>query len=182
MSTVLVPLAEGFEEIEAITIIDLLRRADIEVVTASLAGTTVTGSHGIPAIADTTLDEALKNDYDMVVLPGGLPGSDHLDRDQRVHAVLHKMVDSGKFAGAICAAPKVFASAGLLNGKKATSYPGVVDKMHLPNVTYTGAPVQFDGKIITGRGPGTAMDFGLALIEALEGKQKRDAVEKALVR
>lgn len=182
MSKVLVPLAEGFEEIEAITIIDLLRRADITVVTASLQSMTVTGSHGIATTADTTLDEALKDDYDMVVLPGGMPGAEHLDQDKRIHAVLHKMVDSGKFAGAICAAPKVLANAGILNGKKATSYPGFVDKMNLPDVTYTGAPVQHDGKIITGRGPGTAMDFALALVEALQGKEKRNSVEKALVR
>lgn len=182
MKKVLVPLADGFEEIEAITIIDLLRRADVDVVTASLNAKTVTGSHGIVTQADKSLDEALNDDYDMVVLPGGMPGSDNLDKDKRVHTLLRKMVDSGKFAGAICAAPKVLANAGLLNGRKATSYPGFVDKMHLPDVTYTGAPVQRDGKIITGRGPGTAMDFALALVEALEGKEKRDAVEKALVR
>lgn len=182
MKKVLVPLAEGFEEIEAITIIDLLRRAELDVVTASLGGKDVRAAHGVTVQADKTLDEALKDDYDMVVLPGGMPGADYLDKDQRIHAVLHKMVDSGKFAGAICAAPKVLANAGLLKGKKATSYPGFVDKMGLPDVTYTGAPVQCDGKIITGRGPGTAMDFALTLVEALEGKDKRQSVEKALVR
>ena len=182
MKKVLVPLAEGFEEIEAITVIDLLRRADLDVVTASLGAKDVKAAHGVTVHADTTLDEALKDDYDMVVLPGGMPGAQHLDDDKRVHAVLHKMVESGKFAGAICAAPKVLANAGLLKGKRATSYPGFVDKMGLPDVTYTGAPVQCDGKIITGRGPGTAMDFALALVEALEGKDKRQSVEKALVR
>ncbi len=182
MSTVLVPLAEGFEEIEAITIIDMLRRADIDVVTASLNSKAVKGAHGIITNTDKTLDEALEGDYDMVVLPGGMPGAENLDQDKRVHALLHKMVDSGKFAGAICAAPKVLANAGLLKGKNATSYPGFVDKMNLPDVTYTGAPVQCDGKIITGRGPGTAMDFALQLVEVLQGKDKRNSVEKALVR
>lgn len=182
MKKVLVPLAEGFEEIEAITIIDLLRRADVDVVTASLNGVNVKAAHGITVQADKTLDDALNDDYDMVVLPGGMPGSENLDRDKRVHAILHKMVDSGKYAGAICAAPKVLANAGILKGKKATSYPGFVDKMGLPDVTYTGAPVQCDGKIITGRGPGTALDFALTLVEALEGKEKRQSVEKALVR
>ncbi|NUM56264.1 MAG: DJ-1/PfpI family protein [Candidatus Hydrogenedentes bacterium] len=182
MKKVLVPLAEGFEEIEAITIIDLLRRADLNVVTASLSDKNVKAAHGVTVQADKTLDEALRDDYDMVVLPGGMPGADHLDNDRRVHDVLHKMANSGKYAGAICAAPKVLANAGLLKGKKATSYPGFVDKMGLADVTYTGAPVQCDGKIITGRGPGTAMDFALALVEALEGKDKRHSVEKALVR
>ena len=182
MKKVLVPLAEGFEEIEAISIIDLLRRAGITVVTASLGAKAVKAAHDITVQADKTLDEALSDDYDMVVLPGGMPGSEHLDQDKRVHGVLAKMVESGKFVGAICAAPKVLGNGGLLKGKKATSYPGFVDKMNLPGVTYTGAPVECDGKIITGRGPGTAMDFSLALIEALLGKEKRDSVEKALVR
>jgi len=182
MKKVLVPLAEGFEEIEAITIIDLLRRADIAVSTASLGNTAVKAAHGITVHADTTLDEALKQDYDMVVLPGGMPGSENLDQDKRVHGVLHKMAESGKLVAAICAAPKVLGNAGLLKGKHATSYPGFLDKMNLPGVTYTGAPVQCDGKIITGRGPGTAMDFSLSLIEALAGKDKRDSVEKGLVR
>lgn len=182
MKKVLVPLAEGFEEIEAITIIDILRRADVSVVTASLGATAVKAAHAITINADKTLDEALKEDFDMVVLPGGMPGSENLDQDKRVHGVLAKMVESGKFVGAICAAPKVLGNGGLLKGKKATSYPGFVDKMNLPDVTYTGAPVQCDGKIITGRGPGTALDFALTLVEALSGKEKRDSVEKALVR
>jgi 4-methyl-5(b-hydroxyethyl)-thiazole monophosphate biosynthesis len=111
-----------------------------------------------------------------------MPGSDHLDKDKRIHELLKKMVDSGKFAGAICAAPKVLAHAGVLKGKKATSYPGFLDKMGLPDVTYTGKAVERDGKIVTGRGPGTAMDFALELIAMLESKDTRDHVEQALVR
>lgn len=182
MKKVLVPLAEGFEEIEAITIIDLLRRAGISVTTAGLNGKSVKAAHDVTVTADTTLDEALKSEYDMVVLPGGMPGSDHLDKDKRIHDLLKKMVDSGKFAGAICAAPKVLAHAGVLKGKKATSYPGFLDKMGLPDVTYTGKAVERDGKIVTGRGPGTAMDFALELIAMLESKDTRDHVEQALVR
>lgn len=182
MKKVLVPLAEGFEEIEAITIIDLLRRAGISVTTAGLNGKAVKAAHDVTVTADTTLDEALKSEYDMVVLPGGMPGSDHLDKDKRIHELLKKMVDSGKFAGAICAAPKVLAHAGVLKGKKATSYPGFLDKMGLPDVTYTGKAVERDGKIVTGRGPGTAMDFALELIAMLESKDTRDHVEQALVR
>ena len=182
MPTILVPLAEGFEEIEAITIIDILRRAEFEVVTASLGDTSVKAAHGIAVVADCTLDDALKRDYDMVVLPGGLPGADNLDEDARIHEILKKTAESGKFIGAICAAPKVLANAKLLEGKKATSYPGFLDKMDLPNTTYTGGAVEKDGKVLTSRGPGTAMDFALAIIETLESADKRKTIEDALVR
>ena len=182
MPKVLVPLAHGFEEIEAMTIVDLLRRGDIEVITAALKNEPVIAAHGVSVIADTTIDEALKTDFDAVVLPGGMPGASNLNDDDRVHQILRKMADSGKFTGAICAAPIVLAKAGLLDGKKATSYPGFLDKMDVPKMTYTGAAVEHDGKIVTSRGPGTAMDFGLKLIEVLQGKETRDAVEKGLVR
>ena len=99
MPSVLVPLAEGFEEIEAITLIDILRRADFDVVTASLGDKAVTAAHGVSVLADCTLDEALTRDYDMVVLPGGLPGADHLDNDARIHQILKKTADSGRFVG-----------------------------------------------------------------------------------
>jgi len=182
MPSVLVPLAEGFEEIEAITLIDILRRADFDVVTASLGDKAVTAAHGVSVLADCTLDEALTRDYDMVVLPGGLPGANHLDNDARIHQILKKTADSGRFVGAICAAPKVLANARLLDGKKATSYPGFVDKMNLPSTTYTGSAVEKDGKVLTSRGPGTAMDFALAIIEALDGPGKRKTIEAGLVR
>lgn len=182
MSKVLVPLADGFEEIEAMTIIDLLRRAEIDVITAGLTSEPVRAAHGVTVIADTTIDEAMKIDFDAVVLPGGMPGASNLNDDDRIHEMLRRMTDSGKFAGAICAAPIVLAKSGLLDGKKATSYPGFLDKMDVPAMTYTGAAVEHDGKIVTSRGPGTAMDFGLKIIEVLQGKEKRDTVEKGLVR
>ncbi|OGT19246.1 MAG: 4-methyl-5(B-hydroxyethyl)-thiazole monophosphate biosynthesis protein [Gammaproteobacteria bacterium RBG_16_57_12] len=182
MANVLVPLAQGCEELEAVTIIDILRRAGITVVSAGLNDQPVTASRGVRLIPDTTLDQALQQDYDMVVLPGGMPGAQHLEDDPRIAALLKKMADSGKFTAAICAAPKVFARIGLLNGKTATSYPGYVDKMNLPDVTYSTAPVVQDGKVITSRGPGTAMDFALHLVEVLVGKSKRDNVEAGLQR
>lgn len=182
MTTVLVPLAEGFEEMEAVTVIDILRRAGIEVLAAGLDSGPVKASRGTVIVPDLSLDEALARDLDMVVLPGGLPGADNLNRDPRIHDALKKMADSGKFAGAICAAPVVLANAGLLKGKQATSYPGFLDKMGLPDVTYTSEKVVKDGKIITSRGPGTAVDFALAIVEALAGRDKRDEVEKGLVR
>ena len=182
MASVLIPLAEGCEELEAVTIMDLLVRADIQVVSAGLKNGPVTCSRGTVIIPSTTLDDALRQDYDMVVLPGGLPGADYLDKDPRIQDLLVKMSAADKYTAAICAAPKVLASAGLLNNKKATSYPGVIDKMPISGMSYQQQAVVQDGKVITSRGPGTAMDFSLELIEILVGKDKRVEVENALVR
>ena len=182
MAHVLVPLANGCEELEAVTIIDLLRRAEIDVTTAGLEEGVITASRGVRLLPDTTLDDALVRDYDMVILPGGLPGADHLDQDPRLQLLLKDMNSEGKVIAAICAAPKVLANAGLLENKSATSYPGVLDQMELPETNYTGDAVTKDGNIITSRGPGTAIDFALALIEELVGKETRDSVEAGLVR
>jgi len=182
MPRVLVPLAQGCEEVEAVTIIDLLRRANIEVVSAGLDDQPVTASRGVRLIADTTLDVALGQEFDMIVLPGGMPGMTNLKNDSRIIALLKKMASDGKYTCAICAAPAVLAEAGLLAGKSATSYPGFVDKMNLPTVAYKNDPVVRDGKVITSRGPGTAMDFALELIEVLAGKAQRDEVEIGLQR
>jgi len=182
MPTVLVPLAQGCEELEAVTVIDLLRRAGITVVTAGLDKEPVKASRGVVLIPDTTLDEAAKQSFDMIVLPGGLPGADHLNNDPRIHKLLKDMQQQGKYTAAICAAPKVLADAGLLANKLATSYPGVLEKMQVPDMQFIDAPVVKDGQVITGRGPGTAMDFALELIETLVGRETRDNVEAALVR
>jgi len=183
MTKVLVPLAQGCEELEAVTILDLLNRASITVVSAGLDKQPVKASHGVTLVPDITLEEALRQeDFDMVALPGGLPGADNLANDARIAALLKKMAAAGRFVAAICAAPRVLANLGLLDGKKATAYPGFIDTGDFPSVTYTGAPVERDGKIITGRGPGTAMDFALTLIEALAGRTVRDTVENGLVR
>ena len=180
MASVLVPLAQGCEELEATTIVDLLRRAEIGVVTAGLDDKPVRASRGMVLVPDTTLDQALKQQYDMVVLPGGLPGADNLNNDPRIRALLTRMAASDRFTAAICAAPKVLASAGLLKGRKATSFPGVLDAFE--GLSYRSDPVVRDGKVITSRGPGTAMDFSLELIEILVGKEKRDQVEAGLQR
>lgn len=179
MASVLVPLADGCEEIEAITIVDLLRRAGVEVTTAALHGTEVIGSHGIRIGADEALDDALAGSYDMVVLPGGLPGADHLEQDPRVRELLQAMARAGRYTAAICAAPKVLAAAGLLEGRRATSYPGFLDGYAVEQVEEA---VVRDGHVITSRGPGTAMDFALALIERLLGEARRREVEAALQR
>lgn len=182
MARVLVPLAQGCEELEAVTVIDLLRRAGIDVVTAGLDDQPVTASRGVRLIPDATLSDVLGEDFDMIVLPGGLPGADHLDQDERIRALLTSMSESGRFTAAICAAPKVLANAGLLDGKSATSYPGIIDAMELKTTKLLQDPVVVDGKIVTSRGPGTAMDFALALIELLLGPEKREEVETPLVR
>jgi len=182
MASVLVPLATGCEEIEAVTVIDLLRRAGIEVVTAGLAAGPVRASRGTVLVPDTTLDAALERDYDMVVLPGGQPGATHLEQDARLHRFLHRMATNGKFLAAICAAPKVLASAGLLDGKVVTAFPGTLDPTSFPTVRINSQAVVRDGNILTSRGPGTAMDFALALIEVLCGPEQRQAVETPLQR
>lgn len=182
MSTVLIPLAQGCEELEAVTVIDLLRRAGITVVTAGLDNQPVTASRGVRLIPDTTLDEAVKQGFDMIVLPGGLPGADHLNNDPRIHKLLKEMHDQGKYTAAICAAPKVLANAGLLANKSATSYPGVLENMSVLDMQFIDAPVVKDGQVVTSRGPGTAMDFALELIEILVGRDTRDQVEAGLVR
>jgi 4-methyl-5(b-hydroxyethyl)-thiazole monophosphate biosynthesis len=180
MVKVLVPLADGCEEIEAVTIIDLLRRAGIEVVVAGLKPGIVTASRGVQMVPDVTLDVALQNDYDMVVLPGGMPGAANLKNDIRIIELLKKMAAAGQYTAAICAAPMVLAEAGLLEGRQATSYPGFLDA--LPGVTLSSAAVVQDGKVLTSRGPGTAMDFALALIAVLTGTEKRQQVESSLLR
>jgi len=182
MARVLVPLAQGCEELEAVTVTDLLTRAGIEVVTAGLDDKPVKASRGLTLIPDMTLDEVLNDPFDMIVLPGGLPGADHLNNDPRIHDILKRLASEGKYTAAICAAPKVLAKAGLLEGRTATSYPGVLDKMDLSRVNVQLERVVADEKVVTSRGPGTAMDFSLELIEKLLGKAKRDEVEVGLVR
>jgi len=182
MARALVPLAQGCEELEAVTIIGLLRRAGIEVVTAGLAAGPVTASRGVVMVPDTTIDAVLEDFFDMIILPGGGPGADRLDADLRIRGLLKRLNGEGKYVAAICAAPKVLANAGLLDGRRATGYPGVLEGMNLPRVDLDPKPVIRDGKVITSRGPGTAMDFALELIELLVDRAKRDEVESALVR
>ncbi len=178
---VLIPLAQGCEELEAVTIIDLLRRAGIEVITAGLDDKTVTASRGVRLIPDVQLDDVMQQEFDMLVLPGGLPGADHLDADRRIHTLLKKLSEGGGYTAAICAAPKVLAHTGLLDGKAATGYPGVLDGMELSSTEISQDAVVIDGKVITSRGPGTAMAFALTLIAQLLGEEKRSEVEQALV-
>jgi len=181
MATILIPLAQGCEELEAVTLIDILRRAGVDVITAGLVAGLVRCSRGTVLIPDTLLDDVLSQTFDMIVLPGGMPGAEHLKNDTRIIGLLKNMAAQNKYTAAICAAPMALHAAGLLQGKTATSFPGVLDR--LPGThRYSNEPVVVDDKIVTSRGPGTAMDFALTLVELLCGKAKRNAVEAPLQR
>lgn len=183
MPTICIPLAEGFEELEAVTLIDLLRRAGFTVITASLTDKQqVLASRGVQIVADVRLDEVIDDDFDMIILPGGLAGATHLDQDPRIHTILKRLNQAGKAIAAICAAPLVLARSGLLSGKTITCYPDVLLASDWPNVTFSDNAVVIDGNILTSKGPGTAMDFALAIIEYLSDKTTRDRVETGLVR
>lgn len=183
MSHVLVPLAQGCEELEAVTVIDLLRRAGITVVTAGLDDKPVEASRGVMLIPDTNLDDALTLAFDMVVLPGGR-GADNLDKDPRIHRLVKQMAKAGKAVAAICAAPKVLAHADVLSGRRATCFPGAIapHEAETRGIELVDGAVVRDKGVTTSRGPGTAMDFALQLIEELAGRDKRAEVEAGLVR
>jgi 4-methyl-5(b-hydroxyethyl)-thiazole monophosphate biosynthesis len=180
MKTALVLFAEGSEELEAVTIVNILRRGGVSVSLAGLTSGALRGSRGITLQPDTLLEAALNQEFDMIVLPGGQPGTNNLIADARVLQLVKKMHAQGKYVTAICAAPSVLATAGLLDGKRATSFPTALN--NFPNVKLQAAAVVVDGTLITSRGPGTAMDFALTLLERLVGAAKRVEVEAGLVR
>lgn len=182
MARVLVPLAQGCEELEAVTIIDLLRRAGADVVAAGLTDGPVKASRGVVLMPDCALDDVLGDDFDMIVLPGGVAGADNLDADPRIHRLLQRMAEGSRYTAAICAAPKVLLNAGLLDNRVATAYPGIIDGQVAPDTLRPDQAVVIDGSVVTSRGPGTAMDFALTLVETLLGADKRREVEAALVR
>lgn len=182
MKRVLVPLAPGFEDLEAITLVDLLRRAGIEVVTAGLQAGLVQGARGTRVQPDAELDAVLDARFDMIALPGGMPGAEHLKNDARVQALLRRHAEAGAYTAAICAAPIALAQAGLLDGRRATSYPGFIDRTPPPGARYVAEAVVVDGAVVTSRGPGTALDFALTLVELLTDRATRDKVEAGLVR
>jgi 4-methyl-5(b-hydroxyethyl)-thiazole monophosphate biosynthesis len=180
---VLIPLAQGCEELEAVTIIDILVRGGVEVVTASLDDNrTITASRGVQIVAQTSLESVMADSFDMMILPGGIPGADNLEKDLRIIEKLKQTSQQGGFVSAICAAPKVLVKAGLLDNKKATSYPGFINVNPAKGMSYIDLPVVEDSNIVTSRGPGTALDFSLALLEKLEGSITRQQVEAALLR
>ena len=162
---VVVPIAPGFEETEAVAILDVLRRAGLSVVAAGLTEGVTTGSHGIAIRTDRLIDELVDADVRAVVLPGGMPGAEHLRTDPRVQRLLRNAARRGAVTAAVCAAPMALAQAGLLEGRKATAYPGFEGR--LGGATRSEARVVVDGTVITGRGPGAAVEFALAVAAAL---------------
>jgi 4-methyl-5(b-hydroxyethyl)-thiazole monophosphate biosynthesis len=177
---VLVPLAPGFEEIEAVTIIDVLRRAGIAVVTAGLEPGAIAGSHGIAIVPDQSLDRVEGREFTAVVMPGGMPGSRRLRDDPRVQALLREFHEKAKVTAAICAAPIALGAAGILAGRRATSYPGFEGDLGAGQVEL--AAVVEDGPVITSRGVGTALPFALALVRRFRGEEaSRTLAAKLLV-
>ena len=167
-------LAHGFEEIEALTPVDVLRRAELDVRTVGVGSKTITGSHGITVHCDIMDREVDLRQAEMVVLTGGLSGTKNLERSQVVQKAIDYMSEKEQWLAAICAAPSVLGRKGVLNGKTVTAYPGYEDQ--LMGANYTGSEVEVDGKIITGKGAGTAMSFSLKLVECLLSKERADEV------
>lgn len=180
MKKVSVLLADGFEEIEALTVVDLLRRAKVYVDTISITDEyTVRGSHGIPVLTEDLFDEVDFSDSDMIVLPGGLPGTTNLKEHAGVRKVVQGFYDEGKYVAAICAAPTILDDLGILKGKRATCYPGV--ESEIQGALLTGGAVAKDGGIITSQGVGTAIDFALKLIEVLIDGEKALEIAESIV-
>jgi len=179
MPSVCVLLAEGFEEIEAVTIVDVLRRADVDVAIVGVSGIEVTGSHGITIRSDRTLGDDTDHPWDLVVLPGGMPGASNLRDDERVQGLLRAQHDRGGRVAAICAAPIALAKAGLLEGRAATSYPSFATQ--LGRVRYSEDAVVVDDRITTSRGPATAMRFALELVTQLCGTGRAEQLASAML-
>ena len=179
VKTVVVLLVSGFEETEAIALIDVLRRAELAVVVAGLDPGPVTGSHDITVIPDGCITELELETVDMIVLPGGMPGARHLHDDRRVQEILGMMKARGRFTVAICAAPWALVPSGITEGRTVTSHPSVEKLM--TGTSYVQDRVVVDGPVITSRGPGTALELAVTLVAILAGKEKAAELEAAML-
>ena len=180
MKTIFVFLAEGFEDIEALTPVDVLRRAGLSVQTVSVMDEqVVAGAHGVPVLADKMFAEINPEDAEMILLPGGLPGATNLDAHEGLSHLILDFAEADKPLAAICAAPLVLGNRGLLQGKKATCYPGF--ETYLQGAEYTAALVEKDGNIITGKGPGAAMEFAFAIVEKYCGMDKVNELKQGMM-
>ncbi len=178
MAKVLVPLVDGFEEVEAVTAVDLLRRAGVKVITAGIGTTNPVGSHGMALEADVTLEEAARAEYDAIVLPGG-PGTPRLLESEILTSMIRHHAERGKLLAAICAAPTVLASLGLLEGRNATCFPAKEEKMAGAKLSHE--PVVVDGHFVTSRGAGTAVPFALKVAEHLVGAETAEKVSRSII-
>lgn len=177
MSTAAVFLADGCEEVEALTQVDFLRRAGIKVITAGIGKKTITGGHDIHITADTEVDQ-LEEPLDAVIMPGGMPGAEHIAKSQKANDIIQSTYRAGNLVAAICAAPAVvLAPTGILAGKKATCYPGFEERLS-DDIKFSEERVVVDGNVITSRGPGTAAEFAVAIIRYLEGDKAADEIHR----
>lgn len=182
MKTILIPLAEGVEELEAVTLMDLFVRAGFEVVRAGLKPGEILAACGTRLIPDVLLSSVAHLHFDAIVLPGGQPGANNLAADETLIELLQRHQAAERPVGALCAAPRVLVAAGVASGRTMTAFPGALDGLETGTSTITDAVHEFDGPVWTSRGPGTAMDFALAIIEKLGGTELRQSVEVKLVR
>lgn len=173
-------MAEGFEEIEALTVVDVCRRGGLAVDVVSVTGSPeVTGSHGIAVKADKVFEQAEFDGYDALVLPGGMPGTKNLEAHEGLMGWVDAFYEQGKCVAAICAAPSVLGHRGILKGRRACCYPGFED--HLEGASVTTESVEVSGHVITSRGMGTAIEFGLAILSVFCGREKAEELAKAIV-
>lgn len=172
-------LAEGFEEIEALTPVDMLRRAGKQIATVGIGGKTVVGAHGIPVVADMDESEFADNTPEMIILPGGMPGTRNLDASPTVQRAIDNALSSGAYIAAICAAPTILGRRGLLVGKEAVCYPGMENE--LVGATLAKSAIARDGQFITAAGMGAALAFSLELVSALCGQDKAIDLKRTVV-
>src|SRR3989338_114415 len=179
MKRILIPLAPGFEEIEALAVVDILRRAGVDVVMAGTVENPIEGRNRIKILADASLDSVKEQDFDMIVLPGGAIGTENLKKDTRIKEILERLYKKGRFVTAICAAPTVLSAIGITTGRTVTSHPTVRAKLDKEKIS--DERVVVDNNIITSQGPGTAIEFAFKLVEALLGKEKAAEVNKGVL-
>jgi len=177
MTRLLMPLADGFEEIETVAVIDILRRAGIEIVTSSLVGNVATGMHNIKMQADTRFMDTVLDKFDGLVFPGGMGNVSTMLRDDKVISLVRDYNMKGKLIAAICGAPEILVKAGVLKGKRATCAPGFEKSLDMPRDNRVVA----DANVITSQGPGTAIEFALKIVEMAAGKPKADMLKKQII-
>ena len=182
MNKIAIFLADGFEEIEGLTVVDILRRAGVDIDMVLISGRLeVNGSHGIVIKADKIIADIDQEDYNMLVLPGGKVGTENLEKCEKLIDMIGSFYGAGKYIAAICAAPSIFAHRGFLMGRKATSHPSFESHLEEGGAIVTHAPVEIDSGIITGQGMGASIEFALAITSIMSGREKADSIAEAIV-